>query len=104
MAVNSIISKCKPHVTPVVWLMALVVTAGFLLGYERHVLWKIQEQNLFLDTPLFFRQQMVVPGGLLTYVGSFLTQLFPPSQKLCQTQLLDLQFLLFPLKALAPCQ
>ena len=75
MAVNSIISKCKPHVTPVVWLMALVVAAGFLLGYERHVLWKIQEQNLFLDTPLFFRQQMVVPGGLLTYVGSFLTQL-----------------------------
>ena len=72
MAVNSIISKCKPHVTPVVWLMALVVAAGFLLGYERHVLWKIQEQNLFLDTPLFFRQQMVVPGGLLTYVGSFL--------------------------------
>jgi hypothetical protein len=55
--------------------MALVVAAGFLLGYERHVLWKIQEQNLFLDTPLFFRQQMVVPGGLLTYVGSFLTQL-----------------------------
>jgi len=58
-----------------VWLLALLLTAGLLLGYERDVLWKIQEQNLFLDTPLFFRQQMIVPGGLLTYVGSFLTQL-----------------------------
>ena len=57
------------------WLTALAVSAGLLLGYEYHVLWKIQEQSLFLDTPLFFRQQMVVPGGLLTYIGSFLTQL-----------------------------
>lgn len=65
----------RKFITPVVWLTALVVAAGLLLGYEYHVLWKIQEQNLFLDTPLFFRQQMVVPGGLLTYVGCFLTQL-----------------------------
>ena len=73
--IATIIGKCKCHATTVVWLVALVVTAGVLLAYERHVLWEIQEQNLFLDTPLFFRQQMVVPGGLLTYVGSFLTQL-----------------------------
>lgn len=75
MTIPPTISKCKGHATTVVWLSALALTAGMLLGYERHVLWKIQEQNLFLDTPLFFRQQMVVPGGLLTYVGSFLTQL-----------------------------
>ena len=75
MDTPSFFSKCKGHATTVVWLTALLVTAGILLSYERHVLWKIQEQNLFLDTPLFFRQQMVVPGGLLTYVGSFLTQL-----------------------------
>ncbi len=75
MSIKTIINKCKDHATIVVWLVALVATAGVLLGYERHVLWKIQEQNLFLNTPLFFRQQMVVPGGLLTYVGSFLTQL-----------------------------
>jgi hypothetical protein len=61
--------------TPVVWLTALAVIAGLLLSYEYHVLWKIQEQSLFLDTPLFFRQQLVVPGGLLTYIGCFLTQL-----------------------------
>ena len=75
MSVKSIIDKCKPHVTVLTWVLALVVIAGVLLVYERHVLWKIQEQNLFLDTPLFFRQQMVLPGGLLTYVGSFLMQL-----------------------------
>ena len=65
----------KKFIAPIVWLTALVVTAGLLLGYENHVLWKIQEQNLFLDTPLFFRQMMVVPGGLLSYMGCFLTQL-----------------------------
>ena len=65
----------KKLFTPIAWLTALAVSAGLLLGYEYHVLWKIQEQSLFLDTPLFFRQQMVVPGGLLTYIGSFLTQL-----------------------------
>ena len=72
---KSIIGKCKSHASSLVWLLALLVTAGLLLSYEHFVLWKIQEQNLFLDTPLFFRQQMLVPGGLLSYVGSFLTQL-----------------------------
>ena len=75
MDTTSFFGKCKGHATTLVWLTALIITAVVLLVYERHVLWKIQEQNLFLDTPLFFRQQMVVPGGLLTYVGSFLTQL-----------------------------
>lgn len=75
MAMKSIIGKCKSHASSLVWLLALLVTAGLLLSYEHFVLWKIQEQNLFLDTPLFFRQQMVVPGGLLSYLGSFLTQL-----------------------------
>lgn len=65
----------RKFITPAVWATALVVTAVVLLVFEYHLLWKIQEQSLFLDTPLFFRQQMVVPGGLLSYVGSFLTQL-----------------------------
>ena len=63
------------YIAPIVWLTALAVITGLLLGYEYHTLWKIQEQSLFLDTPLFFQQQMVVPGGLLTYIGCFLTQL-----------------------------
>ena len=65
----------KKYITPAVWVTALAVTAVVLLTYEYHWLWKIQEQSLFLDTSLFFRQLMVVPGGLLSYIGSFLTQL-----------------------------
>ncbi len=66
---------CKSHAAVVAWLSALVVTAVLLLVFESHVMWKIQEQNLFLSTSLFFRELMTAPGGLLMYVGSFLTQL-----------------------------
>lgn len=64
----------EKYSTAVVWGLALVAIAVVLLACEYHVMWKIQEQNLFLNTPLFFRQLMVVPGGLLTYIGCFLTQ------------------------------
>jgi len=56
------------------WLLALVLIAGSLLFFESDFLWKTQELNLFLTTPEFFSQQMVVSGGFLTYVGTFLTQ------------------------------
>ena len=65
----------RKYIPTAVCVTALVVTAVVLLVYEYHWLWKIQEQSLFLDTSLFFRQLMVVPGGLLSYIGSFLTQL-----------------------------
>ncbi len=59
--------------------LPLFLVAGFLLIFENHLLWKIQELNLFLFTPLFFKQQMVVPGGMLTWLGTFFTQfLFHP--------------------------
>lgn len=57
-----------------IWIVALVAIACGLLVYESHYLWKIQELNLFLQTPLFFKQQMVVPAGMLTYVGTWFTQ------------------------------
>lgn len=57
-----------------VWAAALIAIACGLLFYENALLWKIQEMNLFLTTSLFFKQQMVVAGGFLTYVGTFLTQ------------------------------
>jgi len=53
----------------------VVITAA-LLCFESDLLWKLQEQNLFLNTGLFFKEQMVVPGGLLSWLGTFLTQLF----------------------------
>ena len=62
-----------------VMFLPLLLAAGFLLIFENHLLWKIQELNLFLFTPLFFKQQMVVPGGMLTWLGTFFTQfLFHP--------------------------
>ena len=60
--------------SPVLLLAALVAAACFLLEYESEYLWKVQELNLFLDTPLFLRQQMVSSGWLLTWLGSYFTE------------------------------
>lgn len=57
------------------WLVALVAVAVALLRGESHLLWKIQELDLFLWTPLFFEQQMVVPAGMLSWLGAGFTQL-----------------------------
>ena len=56
--------------------MAFCVIAWTMVHYEENFLWKVQELNLFLDTSLFFKQQMVVPGGMLTYLGTFFTEFF----------------------------
>lgn len=60
----------------IIWVVALVAIACGLLVCESHLLWKVQEMNLFLQTSLFFKEQMVVPAGMLTYVGTWFTQLF----------------------------
>ncbi|MDO4980077.1 MAG: DUF6057 family protein [Prevotellaceae bacterium] len=75
MTFKSVLGKLKNHASIIVWLISLAFVAGLLLSYEKHVLWLVQEQSLFLDTSQFFSQQMVVPGGLLVYIGCFLTQL-----------------------------
>ena len=59
-----------------IWMAALAAIACGLLIGESDLLWKVQELNLFLDTPLFFKQQMIVAAGLLTYVGTWFTQFF----------------------------
>ena len=66
----------KKYLPITTWFAALLVTAGILLYFETDFLWKLQEQNLFLDTSLFFKEQMVVPGGLLSWMGTYLTQFF----------------------------
>ncbi len=43
---------------------------------ESHYLWKVQELNLFMHTGEFFRQQMVVAGGCLSWIGTFFTEFF----------------------------
>ncbi len=58
------------------WLGALLLIAVVLLCFEPDLLWKVQQNNLFLDTALFFKEQMVVPGGFLSYIGCYFTQFF----------------------------
>ena len=60
----------------VLWAIALVIIASALVLYEGHLLWKVQHTTLFLPTSLFFSEQMLVPGGLLVWCGTFFTQFF----------------------------
>lgn len=62
--------------SPALVVLSLVVIAICLLTYERETLWKVQEMNLFLDTPLFLKQQMVCSGWLLTWLGCWFTEFF----------------------------
>ena len=57
-----------------IWLVVLVVIAGALLIFESDQLWKVQEKNLFLCSMLYLKEQLVVPGGFLTWVGTWFTQ------------------------------
>ena len=64
----------KRYLSIIFWVVALVVIAGVLLVFESDQLWKIQEKNLFLCSMLFLKEQLVVPGGLLTWIGTWFTQ------------------------------
>lgn len=57
-------------------IIALATIAVVLLTFERHLLWKVQEMNLFLYTGLFFKEMMVTSAGFLSYLGTYLTQHF----------------------------
>lgn len=56
----------------------LILLLPFLLlvVFEQDYLYRASEQNLFLHTPMFFRQCMVTSGGLLSWCGAYLTQYF----------------------------
>ena len=56
--------------------IGVLAAAVLLVVFESDFLYTAQEQNLFLHTPLFFEQQMVRAGGLLTWAGCYLTQFF----------------------------
>ena len=60
----------------VLLIAALAVVATILLTYEADYLFRVQELNLFLYTPLFLKQQLVTSGGVLTYIASYFTQFF----------------------------
>ena len=62
--------------SPLLSLLSLVAVGFGLVAFESEYLWKAQELNLFLGTPLFLRHQMVAPGWLLTWLGSWFTEFF----------------------------
>ena len=66
----------KKYLSIASWLAAPLLVTIALICFEADVLWKIQQFNLFLSTPLFFSQMMVASGGMLSYVASFFTQFF----------------------------
>lgn len=57
-----------------IWLVALAAIAGAMLIFESDQLWKVQEKNLFLCSMLYLKEQIIVPGGLLTWLGTWFTQ------------------------------
>ena len=65
----------QKYLTLILWLAALAAAAGAMLLFEGDLLWKVQQKNLFLASGLYLRQQMVVPGGLLTWAATWFTQL-----------------------------
>ena len=71
-----ILMKQSKYLPLLLVVVALGVVAWSLLTYEDNLLWKLQELNLHLNTGLFFKQQMVVAGGLLTWLGTFFTEFF----------------------------
>ncbi len=68
--------KTLRWLSPLLALLALLTVGCALVTLESEYLWKAQELNLFLDTPLFFRQQMVASGWLLTWLGTWFTEFF----------------------------
>ena len=70
--------KASIHSTGMAALLPylMIFVMGVVLTWtEYDYLARVEEQNLFLHTPLFFNQCMVVPGGLLSWAGTFFTQL-----------------------------
>lgn len=64
----------QKHLALAIWLGALVLIAGALLIFEGDQLWKVQQKNIFLCSTVFLKEQLVVPGGLLSWVGTWFTQ------------------------------
>ena len=55
--------------------LVILVLGVVLVATEHDYLTRVEEQNLFLHTPYFFSQCMVVSGGLLSWAGAFFTQM-----------------------------
>ncbi|MBO4314719.1 MAG: hypothetical protein J5867_01960 [Prevotella sp.] len=57
-------------------IFALLALWFVMITYEKTLLFRVQEFNLFLYTPLFFKQCMVASGGFLAWLSMYFTQYF----------------------------
>ncbi|MBR1485519.1 MAG: hypothetical protein IJ612_07510 [Prevotella sp.] len=57
-------------------VLALVLALVVITTREGDYLRRVEDLNLFLYTPLFLKDQLMVPGGLLTWMGTYFTQFF----------------------------
>lgn len=56
--------------------LTIVAIGCLLLLFESDFLWKLQETNLFLNSKIFFEEQMLEPGGFLSWIATWFTQFF----------------------------
>ena len=62
---------------PLIAGVAFAALVWVLLNiFEHEYLFRVQELSLWLPTQVYFDERMLVPGGLMTYIASFLTQFF----------------------------
>lgn len=47
-----------------------------MLFFKQDLLFRLQEQSIFLFTTDFLKEALIEPGGMLVYLGRFLTQFF----------------------------
>jgi hypothetical protein len=74
---KGIVDSSKFRLWPILLgLISLIAIFVILFTYENEYFYRVQELNLFLYTPLFFKQCMMVSGGMLTYLGCFFIQFF----------------------------
>lgn len=79
------IKKFPNELTAVILAIAAVAVMGWLLlSTEQDVLFRMQEQSLFLPTKHFFNTSTIYPGGTLTWMAAWCTQfLFNPTTGVC---------------------
>ena len=65
--------RCYAWLLP---LVTLLVAGVALIANESALLYRAQELNLFLYTPLYLKQLMVASGGFLAWLGSYFQQYF----------------------------
>lgn len=57
-------------------LLPFIIVWALLVFVDGATLFRVSEQSLFLFSEHFFTEAMVLPGGLLSYLGTFFIQFF----------------------------